>query len=88
MQGLIGTRRHRKKDEIIDMQALKQKAAESMITAAGIAGGIAAGFLISDEIKRSRSERQRMLDELYRTKKARGKKGKKGKNKQFRYYYR
>ena len=89
MQGLIGPRK-RKKNTVLDMDALKQKTAESLITAAGIAAGVTTGYLLTEEIRHHRVMRQKMINEFYRNNKKstrHGKKGKKGKGHHLPPYY-
>lgn len=64
MEGLIKARRNRR--QVLDMDALKQKTAEALITATGVAAGVIVGTIAADEIKRNRIQRQRMLEDMYR----------------------
>ena len=65
MQGLIPMRRKKKRGDVIDITALKQKSCEAAITMGGIAGGIVLGNYISGEMAIKKKKQNMILEELY-----------------------
>lgn len=82
MEGLIPMRkRKRRRGDVIDITALKQKSCEAAITMGGIAGGIVLGNYISGEMAIRKKKQNMVLEELYRS----NQKGKKSKKKKRRH---
>lgn len=77
MEGLIPMRRKKRRGDVIDVVALKQKSCEAVITMGGIAGGIVLGNYISGEMAIKKKKQNLILEELY----CANQKGKKNKKK-------
>ena len=81
MEGLIPMRRKKRRGDVIDINALKQKSCEAAITMGGIAGGIVLGNYISGEMAIKKKKQNLILEELY----CANQKGKKNKKKKRRH---
>ena len=81
MEGLIPMRKRKRRGDVIDINALKQKSCEAAITMTGIAGGIVLGNYISGEMAIKKKKQNMILEELYCS----NQKGKKSKKKKRRH---
>lgn len=81
MEGLIPMRKRKRRGDVIDINALKQKSCEAAIAMTGIAGGIVLGNYISGEMAIKKKKQNMILEELHCS----NQKGKKSKKKKRRH---